>query len=662
MRRTILTKALRVCALLVWGLQAAPSVFSAPLDADIQRRVREATFEVVLPKPARESVSYDKPWQDLIPFQIRSDKYLSIGTAFAIGKGQYVTAMHVLFAAVGDARGEPMLRDGAGNIFPIAQLIKGSVDQDFVVFTLAKQPEHPAALELQDKPELNETVYAVGNALGEGVVVREGNYVSETPEEENGRWSWRRFSAPISGGNSGGPLVDAKGSVIGVVRAKRTTENTLNYAVPIGLVTGAPDRVMTADTRAVTGFVVFDKTKLARFKADIPLPKSFADFSAAYLKAADEFNATQLQGLLAENAADIFPRGSGSERVLRGLFERSAPGVVVQGSNGTWTISQPSYTRLDLGHDGWQDAANFKGLQLYHRRKPDDIEASQWYGDGQIARDAVYKASPASIHINGESAKVTSLGKPDEDTPFTDVWGRVWQVRIWHVTSWLSSEWQVQFDLAVPDGTVGFEARLPPVGRNSLLERMKLFTGFIAVSYDGKLSQWKQFLERKALLPKSLAARPLSIDYGRSFSFESPRLAFSYGPELQKIDRDTRLRLDFGFIAEGGGAVLDVAGVAPYNSDDKTDLGVLRHPAPSATASEAQKKDWAKRLRHEHPYDAVAQTSNDKQLIMAVNGEANAQPAPGVLYTFHYRAESGTQEAMKAKLDLLMNKAKVNER
>ena len=625
--------------------------------------MREATFEVVLPKPAKETVSYDKPWQDLIPFQIRSDKYLSIGTAFSIGNGQYVTAMHVLFAAFGDSRGEPMLRDGAGNIYPIAQLTKGSVDQDFVVFTLAKQPEHPAALELQDKPELNETVYAVGNALGEGVVVREGNYVSETPEEENGRWSWRRFSAPISGGNSGGPLVDAKGSVIGVVRAKRTTENTLNYAVPIGLVTGAPDRKLTADTRSVTGFVVFDKTRMARFKADIALPRSFADASAAFMKAADEFNAAQLQGLLADNAADIFPRGSNSERALRAVYERSSPGIVVQGSNGTWAVTQPSYSRLDLGHDGWQDAANFKGLMVYHRHKPDDIEAAQWYGDGQVARDAVYKAGPPTIRINGESAKVTSLGKPEEDTPFTDVWGRVWQIRIWHVTSWLSSEWQVQFDLAVPDGTVGFETKLPSVGRNSLLERMKLFTTFFAVSYDGKLSQWQQFLERKSLLPKPLAGKPvLHVDYGRSFAFESPRFAFSYGPELQKIERDSRLRLDFAFIPEGSGVVLDLAGVAAYNGEDKSDAGVFRRTTPPASATEAQKKDWAKRLRHEHPYDAVAATVGERQQITTVNGTADAQPAPNVLYLFQYRAESGTpQDKMKAKLDLLMEKAKVNE-
>jgi len=649
------------------GLQACwagRAAWAAPLDADIQRRVREATFEVVVPKPEKETVVYDKPWQDLLPFQIRSDKFISIGTAFSLGAGRYVTAMHVLTAAMGDSRREPMLRDAGGKLYPLDKIVKGSDDQDFVVFTLAKTPERAAALEVQEKPELNETVYAVGNALGEGIVMREGSYTSDTPEEESGRWNWQRFSAPISGGNSGGPLVDAQGRVIGVVRAKRATENTLNFAVPIGLVNHASEQVSTSDSRAVTNFVVFEKTKAARFKSDIPLPKSFADFTAAYMKALEDFNAGQLRALLAENASDTFPRGDNSDRLLHTLYERSAPGVVTQGSNGHWVISQLSYTRLDLGHEGWQDLAGFKGVSVFHRRRPDDVDPAQWYGDPQIPKELVLKASPASIHLGGENAKVVSIGKPEEDTLFTDVWGRVWQIRVWHLTSMLSSEWLAEFDLAVPDGTVGFEARLSPLVRKGQLDRMKLLTGFIAVSYEGKLSQWDQFLAQKPLLPTQLAQPVYRVDYGRSFRYDDRRLAFSYGPELQKIDKDSRLRLDFAFIAsKPDGAVLDVGGVATYNSDDKSETGIYRHEAPGASASEAARKDWDKRVRREHPYDALVMPVNNKQSISAVYGAADAQPSPNVLYTFRYFSEIGTpQEVMKAKLDLLMRDAKVSVR
>ncbi len=645
------------------ALQLCVGARAAPLEAGIQRKVREATFEVVLPKPAQESVTYDKPWQELIPYQARSDKYVSIGTAFAIGPNQYATAMHVLIAAFGDSRGEPMLRDADGKLYPIAQITKGSTDQDFAVFTLAKQPDRVAFLELNDKPELNETVYAVGNALGEGVVMREGNYTSDTPEDESGRWKWMRFSAPISGGNSGGPLIDAKGSVIGLVRAMRTSENTLNIAVPAALVKSAPDHLVSTDSRAVTGFAVFDKTRTGRFKTDIPAPKSFAELSAAYLKAVEEFNATQLQGLLADNATETFPRGSGSERLLHGLYERSAPAIVVQNGNGNWTFTQPTYTRLDLGREGWQDSANFKGYLVFHRHQPDDVNQAKWYSDAQMVREVVLKASQATIHINAENAKVVSMGAPTEDALFTDTWGRVWQVRAWHVTTWFGSDWLVEFDLPVPDGSVGFESRVSTLGRNFQIERMKLLTGFFAASYEGKLSQWDRFLSQRPLLPKPLAASVLHIDYGRSFAFDDSRVAFTYGPELQKIDQGSRLRLDFAFSREPAGATLGVAGVVAYNPDEKTEVDVFRHGTPAEVGSESAKTEWRKRLHHAHPYDAVALTANNRQMISTIYGVADAEPTPDVLYTFQYRAETGTpQDQMKAKLDLLMQQTKVNER
>ena len=656
------TAAVRALGTAVLGLQCCVGVIAAPLEADIQRKVREATFEVVMPKPAQESVTYDKPWHDLIPYQARADKFVSIGTAFGIGPNQYATAMHVLQAAFGDARGEPMLRDAGGNLYRIGQITKGSADQDFAVFTLAKPPEHASFLALNEQPELNATVYAVGNALGEGIVMREGNYTSDTPEDESGRWKWMRFSAPISGGNSGGPLIDDKGRVIGVVRAMRTSENTLNIAVPAALVGKAPDGVVSADARSATGFAVFDKTRAGRFKVDIAAPKSFAELSAAYLKAVDDFNAAQLHALLADTADETFPRGRGSDRLLRGLYERSAPGIVVQNGNGNWAISQPTYTRLELGQEGWQDTANFKGYAVFHRHKPDGIDQAKWYADAQMVREAVLKASPATIHVNGENIKVASLGAPAEDTLFTDRWGRVWQVRAWHVTTWFGSDWLVEFDLPVPDGSVGFESRVSTMGRAGQIERMKLLTGFFATSYDGKLSQWERFLSQRALLPKALAAPVLRVDYGHSFAFDNHRLAFAYGPELQAINPASRLRLDFAFMNEPAGAVLDVAGVVGYNADARTEVDIFRHVAPAESGNENAQADWRKRLHHAHPYDAVALTANDKQMISTIYGTPDAQPAPDVLYTFQYRAESGTpQDQMKAKLDLLMQRATVSE-
>ena len=80
--------------------------------------------------------------------------------------------------------------------------------EDFVVFSTRTEPKDVQPLELGPTPAVNDAVFAVGNALGQGVVVRNGVYTSDTPEEQSGQWRWLRFSAAAAPGNSGGPLID----------------------------------------------------------------------------------------------------------------------------------------------------------------------------------------------------------------------------------------------------------------------------------------------------------------------------------------------------------------------------------------------------------------------------------------------------------------------
>ena len=77
----------------------------------MQQAIRAATFEVVLKKPERDPLTYEKPLPlDLLPFVERNDAYRSIGTAFALGHNTYVTAAHVLGAGVDSQYGAPQLR------------------------------------------------------------------------------------------------------------------------------------------------------------------------------------------------------------------------------------------------------------------------------------------------------------------------------------------------------------------------------------------------------------------------------------------------------------------------------------------------------------------------------------------------------------------------
>jgi serine protease Do len=211
---------------LVTGLLAAIPAAAAELSGSLQQQIRAATFEVVQLKPPDGEVTYERePPLDLIPYQQRTDKYRSIGTAFAIGPNRYVTAAHVIDLGIGSQFGPPALRDSSGKVYDINQVYKFSDRRDFVVFSLREPPQGAKFLWLGGKPALNTSVYAVGNALGEGVIIRDGVYTSDTPEELDGQWQWLRFSAAASPGNSGGPLVDEHGKLIGVVLRGSPAEN-----------------------------------------------------------------------------------------------------------------------------------------------------------------------------------------------------------------------------------------------------------------------------------------------------------------------------------------------------------------------------------------------------------------------------------------------------
>ncbi len=102
-------------------------------------------------------------------------------------------------------------------------------------------------LKIRDPKELSrgEPVWAVGNPLlAFRETVTRGTFSRIFPESEIReelkwkRWQfkytgdWVQFSASVTGGNSGGPVVDQEGRVVGVVSWVIPAHDALNFAVP----------------------------------------------------------------------------------------------------------------------------------------------------------------------------------------------------------------------------------------------------------------------------------------------------------------------------------------------------------------------------------------------------------------------------------------------
>ncbi|MEI7037057.1 S1 family peptidase [Fulvimonas yonginensis] len=661
LRRTVMAAA--PWGLVVWMACAAP-VRAATLDPAMLPKIQAATFEVVQAKPTADPLSYEKPLPlDLLPYQERTDKYYSIGTAFAIGPNRYVTAGHVLMAGLGSLWGPPALRDAAGHVYPIDKIEKFSLRKDFVVFSLVGQPGE-ATLQPNTRPALNQVVYAVGNALGTGVVIRDGLYTSDTPEEQDGSWKWMRFSAAASPGNSGGPLLDQDGKVIGVVLMKSPNEN-LNYGLPIREVLDAPEGQAVIDARAFYQLDIFQPTQNGVFKTQFALPLGLADFFRTFQSHADAFSREQLHALLAKEAPNLFPAGKGSTRLLVQPTPIYAfPTLIVRGSDGEWDRNGRASQRYTLSANGYLDVGAVSRNVLLHLRRPDDMDPARFYGDATARMDLVTSAGLFERKVASEAIKITSFGKPLRETVHVDRWQRPWQVEVWplpHLNALV-----LVYSLPVPDGSIMLSRIAPAAQEHDNQLDLDELTDFVYVTYAGTLAQWKEFLKQPVPLPAVFRDIRLDIDYGHRFAYRSPRLSFAFTPQIQAVAPDNLLQLGLRFFMDQGKPVWDVGLVQIWkdsSEDDQNHIDVQRFvPPPDGLDSDLTSR-WQKVAGRQYPYNGVARQENDLMMINAVVAPQGASgTSPTALYSAFYGVQGAQpQDTMKSRLDLLLKDLRVTE-
>lgn len=111
---------------------------------------------------------------------------------------------------------------------------------DLALIKLKSVPEKavPVTFANFDDVRIGEQVFVIGNSLGDGTCITAG-IVSDKQRKINGHTVLMTDCA-INGGNSGGPIFNASGKVIGVICSKRrqadgSATEGMNYAIPIYL-------------------------------------------------------------------------------------------------------------------------------------------------------------------------------------------------------------------------------------------------------------------------------------------------------------------------------------------------------------------------------------------------------------------------------------------
>ena len=152
---------------------------------------------------------------------------LMTGSGFFVEPGQVITNLHVIRGAV---RADVKTLDGKGKVYPVAGALAIDDDGDLALLKIdmplerAKKSELAATL-----PDEGEKIFVIGNPLKLEGSVSDG-IVSAVREVPNvGRII--QITAPISHGNSGSPVFNLRGEVLGVVTIKVTNGQNINLAI-----------------------------------------------------------------------------------------------------------------------------------------------------------------------------------------------------------------------------------------------------------------------------------------------------------------------------------------------------------------------------------------------------------------------------------------------
>ena len=619
---------------LVASVSALESRAATP-PPEMQKRVRAATFEVVVPKPAETGVTYERPLPlELLPFSERNDHYWSLGTAFAIAPDTFVTAAHVLQASVNGLGGPPALRASNGEVQKIDKVLKFSLHQDFAVFTTAKSSA-TTTLETSSEATIDEPVFAVGNALGEGVVIRDGLLTSMTPEEQDGRWKWLRYSAATSPGNSGGPLLNLRGQVIGVVIGKSPSEN-LNYALPIAHVMSAESAAM-ADSRFPLRVPMLRDTFSANFQAKFALPLPLAEFVSRWQASALEVYHDQMGKYLARNDADLFPRGQ-SAKVLAAIESAYCPMLLMQSADRTWEIDGPQRVTVDLPDDGMVCTRDDTAYTLFNIDRGKAVGDAKFYSDSQIAMDLLLKGMKFPRQVGNESIRVTSLGAATTDTEYVDRFQRRWRLRVWNIP-FLDAR-IIALYLPTPDGYAGIAQFVLRGPIDLAAVQLQFLADYVHVSYSGTVAQWQAFFARRDALPAVLGKVKLERDAAGTVHFRSPRLDFDLPAAALKTAIDSPVQMQMTFGEEAGKPTWEI-GAVYVNKDDeqKTYVGAVRQPKPGKDAGKEAADRWQHMLTSAEEFDGERGHDSDYKKTWrrsAVNSATKAagpvDPESTVLY------------------------------
>jgi serine protease Do len=218
--------------------EASPSVVSIVVTKDIPKM---ETYDPFYNLPPEFEEFFGRDFEIQRPSEETEEQEIGGGTGFIVSSdGLIATNKHVVLDE--EANYSVFTKDGEKYE---AEVLARDPLQDIAVLKIKANGLKPAKLGDSDSIKLGQTAIAIGNTLGEfrntvSVGVISGLYRSITASGAGGFVerieNVIQTDAAINRGNSGGPLLNLRGEVIGMNTAVAENAQSVGFALPINLV------------------------------------------------------------------------------------------------------------------------------------------------------------------------------------------------------------------------------------------------------------------------------------------------------------------------------------------------------------------------------------------------------------------------------------------
>lgn len=578
------------------------------------KEVRKNVYEVVIPKFEDTDIRYDRALPlEKLSYRERNDKFVSLGTAFSIEDNKFLSAAHVFNLQTKSLNKVFYIRDIEGNVYKINRILKYSIGHDVIEFDLETPSKFSSTLKLGKKPEMGESVYTVGNAQGEGISVRGGQIASFTPEQQDGRWDYLRFSAPASPGNSGGPLLNRKGEVVGIVTMKNASEN-LNYALPIEEAEKLSHEQALFQVKSIP-ISLGGKTATGVLDFSVPLPAPIVQFSEASETKMRGFFKNLLGNFVGEHEKNFFPYGEKSQTYLRNQSYSSFINAIEANGAGGWGFKNSNYQTVSLGNDRSFSYYAHDTSMSFIVPKPQDRSLKEFLNNPELIMDVILGSLQVTRPVGDEKVRILSYGKTQDAYVTHDKLARPWVVGIWrHHFSFRTA---ILSCTPIPTGAACDMLEIPTA--TEIIEpadTMMEFNHQNALSYYGSFKQWQEFLALdKNILPVPFREASFQFVPGKQLSYKLGGMTNLLYPG-NVFNADSLLSVNMGMTT----AVpyrQEIHGVTLKPRTDKVTklhTSVMFKPSPDMNLDFQNR--WKDMLAKKNPFDGKTFIRDNSKMVM----------------------------------------------